>query len=182
MKKRLRVLLLVGLLGAAVCGCGVQEPETYATLQAEPIVSSQVEELPAETEKPTETEIYSHEQLSPAEDAKVTLESYQESFDYYNQLISEAGTTIEMVEYSGRLYELSDECLNYLWNLIRNNVDEEKYREILAEQREWIQEKEAAANAARDELEGGSLAPVAYNNTLATKTIERCQELAEYLK
>lgn len=334
MKKHLRVLLLTGLLGAIVCGCGTQEPEAYATLQAESIESAQMEELPEETEKPaepltemteltfadlsvrrfefssgaggwmeeftiekdgyftgkyqdvefgsnavyfssysghftnltkvdeytyemtlsdisykeepgtketidgmlytytdayclgdndtftvylpgtplsnlsesvkiwieyynqSETEltmliivdekndygIYSFERLSAAEDARTTLATYQESFDYYNQLISEAGTTIEMVEYSGRLYELSDECLNYLWNLIRYNVDEEKYQEILAEQREWIQEKEAAANAARDELEGGSLAPVAYNNVLATKTIERCQVLVEYLQ
>lgn len=126
--------------------------------------------------------IYSHERLSPAEDAKATLANYQESFDYYNQLIAETCTTMEWVEYTGRLYELSDECLNYLWNLIRYNVEEEKYQEILAEQREWIKEKEDAAIAARDEWEGGSFAPVAYNDMLATMTIERCEELVEYLK
>ena len=126
--------------------------------------------------------IYSYERLSAAEDAKATLATYQESFDYYNQLISEASTTLAWVEYTGRLYELSDECLNYLWNLIRYNVDETRYQEILTEQRAWIKEKEEAATAARAEWEGGSFAPVAYNDMLATKTIERCQVLAEYLQ
>lgn len=112
----------------------------------------------------------------------MTLATYQESFDYYNQLISEASTTMEWVEYTGRLYELSDECLNYLWNLIRYNVDEEKYQEILAEQRAWIKEKEDAATDAANEWEGGSFAPVAYNDMLATMTIERCGELVEYLE
>lgn len=126
--------------------------------------------------------IYSHERLSPAEDAKATLANYQESFDYYWQLVSEGSTTMEWVEYTGRLYELADECLNYLWNLIRYNVEEEKYQEILAEQRAWIKEKETAAAAARDEWEGGSFAAVDYNDTLATMTIERCYVLVEYLQ
>ena len=91
-------------------------------------------------------------------------------------------TTLEQKEYSGRLYELSDECLNYLWNLIRYNVDEERYQEILTEQRAWIKEKEEVAEAAMAEWEGGSFAPVAYNDMLASKTIERCEVLAEYLQ
>lgn len=339
MKKRLRILVLAVLLGAAVAGCGTQEPEAYATLQAEPIESLK-EDAPEETESPVATEvpqegksptetvdltfadlskrqfgfcsgaggwweeftiekdgyfsgkyqdadvgsvyfssysghftnltkiddytyqmtlsdisykdtpdskenidgtlytyteayclgdndhftvylpgtpldtlsesvyrwicdynqssteltmpiivdeeneygIYSHERLSPAEDARTTFARYQESFDYYYQLISESSTTMDWLIYTGRLCELSDECLNYLWNLIRYNVEEGRYQEILAEQREWIKEKEAAAEAARDSWEGGSFAPVDYNDTLATWTIERCEELVEYLQ
>lgn len=138
--------------------------------------------MPIIVDEKNEYGIYSHERLSPAEDAKVTLSNYQESFDYYNQLISETSTTMDWVIYSGRLYELSDECLNYLWNLIRYNVEEERYQEILTEQRAWIEEKEKAAEAARDEWEGGSFAPVAYNDMMATMTIERCQVLVEYLE
>lgn len=138
--------------------------------------------MPIIVDEKNEYGIYSQERLSPAEDAKVTLSNYQESFDYYNQLISETSTTMDWVIYSGRLYELSDECLNYLWNLIRYNVEEERYQEILTEQRSWIAEKEKAAEAARDEWEGGSFAPVAYNDMLATMTIERCQVLVGYLE
>lgn len=138
--------------------------------------------IPIIVDEENEYGIYSYERLSPAEDAKATLSTYQESFDYYNQLISETSTTMDWVIYTGRLYELSDECLNYLWNLIRYNVEEERYQEILTEQRAWIAEKEKAAEEARDAWEGGSFAQVDYNDTLATMTIERCQVLAGYLE
>lgn len=91
-------------------------------------------------------------------------------------------TIAEMVEYSATMYELSDECLNYIWRLIRYNVEEDVFNEILAEQREWIAEKEAAAEEAGAAYEGGSLAAVSYNNVLATMTIERCEELIGYLE
>lgn len=138
--------------------------------------------MPIIVDEKNEYGIYSHERLLPAEDAKATLSNYQESFDYYNQLISESSTTMDWVIYTNRLYELSDECLNYLWNLIRYNVEEERYQEILAEQRTWITERDKAAEEARDAWEGGSFAQVDYNDTLATMTIERCQVLAEYLQ
>lgn len=126
--------------------------------------------------------IYSYDRLEPLEDAQMTFDGYKGSYDYYSNLLSEAETTAEMVEYSGAMYELSDKCLNYIWNLIRYNVEEEKYNEILAEQREWISEKEAKAKEASAEYEGGSFAAVSYNDTLATLTIERCEELIAYLK
>ncbi len=126
--------------------------------------------------------IYSYDRLSPLEDAQMTFNKYKDSYDYYGNMLSEASTTPEMVEYTGRMYEMSDECLNYIWNLIRYNVDEEKYNEILTEQRVWIAEKEAKAEADREEFGGGTFAPVIYNDTLATLTMERCEELIEYLK
>lgn len=126
--------------------------------------------------------IYSYDRLAPLEDAQMTFNTYKESYDYYAEKFSEAGTTLEMVEYSGAMYELSDDCLNYIWNLIRYNVDEDKYNEILAEQREWIADKEAKAEEINATYEGGTLAPVNYNSTLAALTIERCEELIEYLK
>ena len=63
-----------------------------------------------------------------------------------------------------------------------STVDEEKYNEILTKQREWIAEKEAQAEENRAEVGGGTFAPVIYNDTLATLTMERCEELIEYLK
>lgn len=126
--------------------------------------------------------ICSYDRPEPLEDAQMTYSGYKESYDYYGELLSEAATTAEMVEYSARMYELSDNCLNEIWHLIRYNVEEDKYNEILAEQRVWIEEKEAAAKEASAEYEGGSFATVAYNDTLASLTIERCEELIEYLK
>lgn len=126
--------------------------------------------------------IYSLERLAPLEDAQMTLNSYKESYEYYSEKLSEAGTTMEMVEHTGTMYELSDDCLNYIWNLIRYNVEEEEFDEILSEQRTWIAEKESKAKEAADEYNGGSFASVSYNSTQADLTMKRCEELIEYLK
>lgn len=126
--------------------------------------------------------IYSYDRLEPSEDARWTFDSYKESYDYYSDKVTEAGTTAEMAEYTAIMYELSDECLNYIWNLIRYNTDEEKYNEILAKQRAWIAEKETRAEEVMAEYAGGSFATVAYNDMLASLTIERCEELIEYLE
>ena len=126
--------------------------------------------------------IYSYERFSPLEDARMTFHTYQDSYNYYSEKLSEAATTMEMVECSGTMYQLSDECLNYIWNLIRYNVEEDKYSAILEEQRQWIVEKEERAKEAMAEYEGGSFAAVSYNDTLATLTMKRCEELIEYLK
>lgn len=126
--------------------------------------------------------IYSYNRLPALEDAQMTYNTYKESYDYYGEKLSEAGTTVEMVECTATMYEYSDDCLNYIWNLIRYNVEEAKYQEILTEQRAWIKEKEEKAKEAAAEYEGGSLAAVTYNDTLARMTMERCEELIEYLK
>ena len=123
------------------------------------------------------------ERPAPYEDASMTYNTYKESWAYYeDKLVNEAQTTMDMVMYSGRKYELSDECLNYLWNLIRYNVPAETYTVILEEQREWIAVKEAKAEEILEEYGGGTFAPVDVNDTLAQMTIERCEELIGYLK
>ena len=132
--------------------------------------------------KQEEYGVYSYERMKPLEDAQTTYANYKESYDYYGEKLSQATTTREMVEYTGRMYELSDECLNYIWNLIRYNVDETEYQEILTKQREWISFKEAQADAIFANSQGGSMGPVDVNATLATLTMKRCEELIEYLK
>lgn len=126
--------------------------------------------------------IYSYDRLAPYEDAQMTYDTYKESYDYYSNKLSNANTTLEMVEYTATMYEYSDDCLNYIWNLIRYNVEETKYQEILKEQREWIQEKEKAAQESADVYTNGSFATVDYNAVMADMTIKRCEELLAYLK
>ncbi len=138
--------------------------------------------MPIITDEKNSYGIYSYERPTPLEDAKMTYNSYKESYDYYAKLMTEASTTVEMVEYSAKMYELGDTCLNYIWNLIRYNVEGDKYDKILTEQREWIAMKEKMAEDSASQYEGGSFAAVDYNDVLATLTIERCEELLEYLK
>ncbi len=121
--------------------------------------------------------------LDPLEDAQMNYNLYKESFDYYEEkLKNEAQTTLDMAIYSGKMYEVSDECLNYLWNLIRYNVPKDRYEELLKEQRDWITEKEEKGKEVADAYAGGSLAHVDANLILAQLTIERCAVLLEYLQ
>jgi len=121
--------------------------------------------------------------LTPAEDAKITYNTYKESYDYYvEKLTNEAQTTLDMAIYSGKMYEVSDECLNYLWNLIRYNVPQDSYVELLEEQRAWLTEKEELGKEIADAYAGGSLSGVSVNDALAQLTMERCAKLLEYLQ
>lgn len=127
--------------------------------------------------------IYSVSRPSPLEDARMTFDTYKQSYDYYGEkLTEEADTTLAMLECTVAMYRASDDCLNYIWHLIRYNVDEVKFQEILAEQREWIKQKEAQAKENSAEFGDGSFSSVIYHDTLASLTIERCEELIEYLR
>ena len=86
------------------------------------------------------------------------------------------------LEDAQKRYEVMDECLNYIWNLIKNDTDENAYQKILEEQRTWIADKEAKAKAASDEYGDGSAGTAAYYDKSAELTMTRCEELIEYLK
>lgn len=126
--------------------------------------------------------ICSYERLSAVDEASMYYNSYKESYDYYTELAQEAYTTMEMVDNAKRRYEIADSLLNILWDIVRYEVEGEEFDNLLNEQREWITEKENQAQANADEWEGGSGASVAYYDTLADMTMERCEELLEYLK
>ena len=125
--------------------------------------------------------IYSHDKISPLEDAEMTYDNYKESYDYYSNQLTGSMTTMEMVKNAEKMYEVSDECLNDIWTIIKYNVSEKKFEAVLAEQRAWINQKEARGKEIR-ESDGGSLTSVDYNTVLADMTISRCEELIDYLK
>ena len=126
--------------------------------------------------------IYSYERQTPYEEAKMNLENYKTSYEELEkQLATNAATQAEMDNYSQLMYENSDDCLNFIWHLIKYNTTEEKFNEILAEQRQWIADKEAAGNQILEENNGSS-AQMDYYQKLAELTMERCEELIEYLK
>lgn len=126
--------------------------------------------------------IYSYKKLSPLEDAQTTFESYTSSYEYWTDEIDKAESQSEINDDSQKRYEVMDECLNYIWNLIKNDTDENAYQKILEEQRTWIADKEAKAKAASDEYGEGSAGTAAYYDKSAELTMTRCEELIEYLK
>lgn len=125
--------------------------------------------------------IYSYERYDPFTQAQTILDSYKNSNEEIQKTLSEVSTQIEMNEWAEQLYTNSDACLNSIWNLVKYNVDEDAFQEILNEQRAWIVDKEAQAEAVYTEVDG-SLATTEYYLKLAELTMNRCEELMEYLK
>jgi uncharacterized protein YecT (DUF1311 family) len=126
--------------------------------------------------------MYSYDRLSAAEDAEISYKNYRESYDYWCGKNVDADTTMDMYIYTEKSYEVADECLNYLWNLIKYNTDEETFSNILEEQRAWLKERDEQAEQNRDSWEGGSFAKVDYLDTMGTMTMERCEKLLEYIE
>ncbi len=79
--------------------------------------------------------IYSYKKLSPLEDAQTTFESYKSGYEYWTDEIDKAESQNEKDDDSQKRYEVMDECLNYIWKLIKNHTDETTYQKILEEQR-----------------------------------------------
>lgn len=91
-------------------------------------------------------------------------------------------TQAEYNEKSMQLYAAWDYALNSTWNALKQILDENAMKELLAEQREWIAMKEQAAAEAGAEVEGGSMQPMLINLKAAELTKERVYELLERLE
>jgi uncharacterized protein YecT (DUF1311 family) len=137
---------------------------------------------PVIVNKDQEEGMYSCDRLPVAEDAEISYKNYRESYDYWCGKNADADTTMDMYLYTNKSYEVADECLNYLWNLIRYHTDDAAFRMILDEQRAWLKERDEQAENSRDSWEGGSFAKVDYLYTMGTMTMERCEKLLEYIE
>jgi uncharacterized protein YecT (DUF1311 family) len=126
--------------------------------------------------------IYSYERWSPVEEAEANYSTYKQSYDYWNDKLTEATTTGDMWMYANQSYKVADDCLNCLWNLIKYNTDDDTFQTILEEQRSWLKQRDEQATSNRDSWEGGTFAKVDYQGTMATMTMERCETLLEYVK
>ena len=137
--------------------------------------------IPVIVNEKMEYGIYSYKRMTPYEEAKSTLTTYQASYDAAEEELKKATTQSRLNDCSIQMYDISDSCLNEIWNLVKYNTSEEKFNEILNEQRKWIADKEAAGNEIM-ENNGGSSALMDSSQVMAELTMERCKELIEYLK
>ena len=137
--------------------------------------------IPVIVNEKMEYGIYSYKRMTPYEEAKSTLTTYQASYDAAEEELKKATTQSRLNDCSIQMYDISDSCLNEIWNLVKYNTSEEKFNEILNEQRKWIADKEAACNEIM-ENNGGSSALMDSSQVMAELTMERCKELIEYLK
>ena len=124
--------------------------------------------------------IYSYERLSAAEEAESIYANYLSSYEACEEALSNATTQTEMDEESSEMYNVADNCINEIWNIVKYNVSD--YDTVLEEQRSWISEKEAKAKEAMSAYDGGTLANTAFNQVAAEMTMDRCKELLELLQ
>lgn len=78
-------------------------------------------------------------------------------------------------------YLIWDNTLNSLWAVLKEVLPKDTMEQLTREELAWIEEKEAAVEAAGAEVEGGSIYPAVVNGTAARLTRERVYELLEYL-
>ena len=116
------------------------------------------------------------------ERAEDYLDTYGQTYETLKKELEENSMSQgEMNEKAHDIYLNNDECLNYIWDLIRQKTDGTKFQEILTEQRQWIADKEEAGQKIGEEYDG-SMSPMQSDLKMAEMTMERCKELAEYLK
>ena len=121
---------------------------------------------------------------SPSQyDVQQTLEDAEkEASALQRKLMEDASLNqADMNTLSGEIYQVWDGVLNELWKNVKSTLDEEKWNNLLEEQRTWIAEKEAEVKQAGEEVGGGSLAPLVANQRAAKLTRLRVYELASYL-
>ena len=117
----------------------------------------------------------------PSNDANEQKQYYLSKLDemeYISQgIIDAAITTYEMrMAFAGE-YEKWDIVLNEIYYLLEQQLPEAEMASLTAVQLDWISQKEAAAQAALEANEGGSIALVNRVAVLFSYTQERCYEL-----
>ena len=87
---------------------------------------------------------------------------------------------MDMNQIANEIYVIWDELLNDMWEELKVTLDEKTKNDLLAEQRDWIADKEEQVKEAAAVFEGGSMAPFAGDRKAAELTKERVYELAGY--
>lgn len=90
-------------------------------------------------------------------------------------------TQTDLNSKSQEIYELWDSALNQLWDVLEKSKTSQEMEKLLSEQRQWIKQKEAAAEDAGAAYEGGTLQSMEVSQKAAELTKERVYELLEYL-
>lgn len=103
-----------------------------------------------------------------------------QSEEFENKLQDDI-TQMELNQTASNWYTLWDDELNSLWSRISDTVDVDTKSTILAEQRTWITDKEAAVAEAGADYEGGSMQALIEYKKAAKLTRARCYVLAACL-
>ena len=102
----------------------------------------------------------------------------QAEADRLEEKLQNAAAQADMNELSGQIYAVWDDALNTIWDILKENKDEESMETLTEEERYWIRRKEETVQEAGAEVEGGSLYSLVVNSKAADLTRKRVYELA----
>lgn len=193
----MKKIILMLIMSMFLFGCGSSEEET--TANNEPVKDLVIETQEEETEEVEEQETEVKEQEEDTTEEKTEEKKEQKSVDKaaVEKLLADAEkeaaalekklaedaslSQADMNELSNEIYVVWDEALNELWGILKDTQDENAMNELLKEQREWIDMKEAEVKKAGEEFAGGSMQALVINQKDAELTKVRVYELADYL-
>ncbi|TAG94561.1 MAG: DUF1311 domain-containing protein [Oscillatoriales cyanobacterium] len=89
-------------------------------------------------------------------------------------------TQTELNICSGVDYQRADKELNQVYNQVRDQLSANRRQQLIIAQRAWISFRDADCKFARSEVEGGTMAPLIFNNCLQDMTKKRISELNSY--
>ena len=78
-------------------------------------------------------------------------------------------------------FTLWDDLLNHMWAYLAETLPEAEMEALRKQQREWIAEKEAAANEESSNFEGGSMWSMVYYGVCGSMTKDRVAELMQLI-
>ncbi len=91
-------------------------------------------------------------------------------------------TQTELNICSGVDYQRADQKLNQVYNQVRDQFSANRRQQLIIAQRAWISFRDADCKFAISAVEGGTMAPLIFNNCLQDLTKKRTSELNSYLQ
>lgn len=189
----MKKIILMLIMSMFLFGCGSSEEETSVNnVPVEDLVIENQEEETEEAEE-QETEVKEQEEekieekkkqksVDKAAVEKLLADAEKEAAALEKKLAEDASLSqADMNELSNEIYVVWDEALNELWGILKDTQDENTMNDLLKEQREWIDMKEAEVKKAGEEFAGGSMQALVVNQKDAELTKDRVYELADYL-
>ena len=128
---------------------------------------------PSETQTPTTGDAY---------DIEADIEELErKEAELVEKSNADGVTQSEMNMYASQIYELWDNELNQIWDMLSDYMTETEFEELKIIQNELIKERDKQMEEAAAENGGGSLAPMLKATTGAELTKEKVLELAKII-
>ena len=163
-RKKILMLILVCIMSLGIISCDKNEANKENVQNETQKVDSSAENAREETKNTSKKKVYI-EKLNDIENGLSDLDSLY------------AGNTIEMKAAAEEEWTRWDKALNEIYKELKNDLPEDKFKELEKEEVQWIKDRDKKAKQSSLELKGGTAEQLAYTSSLAESTKERCYEL-----